>query len=169
MKSTNQLEVIGQNELVNIGKRALGVPAKIDTGAYTSAIWASNIKVGRDGVLKFSLFGPGSKYYTGKVYKRTDFEVAKTTSSSGHVEIRYRVKFPVTIAGHTIRARFSLADRSRHRHPILIGRRTIKHRFLVDVTKKSYNYHTGKNQLNAELQADPYAFYQKHSNQETKK
>jgi len=155
-------EIVGQNELVDIGKRATGVPAKIDTGAYTSAIWASNIKVSRDGVLSFSLFGPGSEHYNGKVYKRTDFTVAETLSSSGHAEIRYRVRLPLTIAGRKIRVLFSLADRSNQRHPILIGRRTIKNRFVVDVTRKSYDYVTGTNKLMRKLEKDPYKFHKKY-------
>ena len=49
--------VIGRNTHVDFGKRAAGVPAKIDTGADGSAVWASNIRVDKNGVLKFSLFG----------------------------------------------------------------------------------------------------------------
>ena len=63
-------EIIGIVELVSIGKRAIDIPAKIDTGADSSSIWASNIRVDKNGVLRFSLFGEGSPYYNGKIYKR---------------------------------------------------------------------------------------------------
>ena len=49
--------IIGSTEHVDFGKRAQKVPAKIDTGADSSAVWASNIRIDKDGVLKFSLFG----------------------------------------------------------------------------------------------------------------
>lgn len=62
-------------EFVDFGKRAQKVPAKIDTGADSSAVWASNIRIGKDGVLVL-LFGKGSPYYNGKIFKRTDYTVA---------------------------------------------------------------------------------------------
>ena len=46
--------VIGSTEFVDFGERAQKVPAKIDTGADSSAVWASNISIDKDGVLKFS-------------------------------------------------------------------------------------------------------------------
>ena len=54
--------IIGSTEFVNFGERAQKVSAKIDTGADSSAVWASNIRIDKDGVLKFSLFGEGSPY-----------------------------------------------------------------------------------------------------------
>ena len=99
--------IIGRNVRVDFGKRAIGVPAKVDTGADSSSVWASNIRVDKDGVLKFALFGKGSPYYNGKIFKRTDFTVAMVRSSSGHEQIRYRTHFTVTIKGRKIKALFN--------------------------------------------------------------
>lgn len=157
------LETVGIVELVSLGKRAVDVPAKIDTGADKSAIWASNIRVGRDGVLRFSLFGEGSPYYSGKVFKRTDFSVSQVRSSNGQSEIRYRTHFTVTIAGRRVKILMSLADRSKNSFSILIGRRTISKKFLVDVSKGSDRLPrfdpTG---LGEELKASPYEFHKKY-------
>lgn len=156
--------IIGIVELVSLGKRAVDVPAKIDTGADSSAIWASNIRVGRDGVLRFSLFGEGSPYFSGKIFKRTDFSVAQVKSSNGQTEIRYRTHFSVTIAGKKIKGLFNLSDRSRNAYKILIGRRTISRKFLVDVSRGAEKMTGGveTKRLERKLQKDPYQFHKKY-------
>lgn len=158
------LPTIGIVELVSIGKRAVDVPAKIDTGADSSAIWASNIRVGRDGVLRFSLFGEGSSYYNGKIFKRTDFSVAKVRSSNGDSEVRYRTHFAVMIAGRRVKILMSLADRSKNEFAILIGRRTITGKFLVDVRKKPplLSLKRKNDGWNEEFKKDPYAFHKRY-------
>ena len=50
-----QLKVIGSTEFIDVAG-IKNVPAKIDTGADSSAIWASNIEMQKNGILKFSLF-----------------------------------------------------------------------------------------------------------------
>ncbi|MDO4774102.1 MAG: RimK/LysX family protein, partial [Candidatus Saccharibacteria bacterium] len=103
--------IIGRNVKVDFGRRAVGVPAKVDTGADSSSVWATKIRVTKDGVLKFCLFGEGSLYYNGKVFKRTDFSVAKVRSSSGHEQVRYRTYFTIALKGRRIKAMFNLSDR----------------------------------------------------------
>ena len=158
------MQIVGIIESVSIGKRAVGVPAKIDTGADRSAIWASKIRVDRDGTLRFALFGEGSPFYNGKVFRRTDFSVTQVRSSNGRSEIRYRTHFVVRIGGRKVRVLMSLADRSRNRFPILIGRQTIAGKFLVDVSRGSTRISSGKvsRALNEEMILDPYAFHKKY-------
>lgn len=159
------LPVIGGVELVSIGKRAVNVPAKIDTGADGSAIWASRVRVGHDGVLRFALFGEGSPYYNGKVFKRTDFSVASVKSSNGISEIRYRTHFTVYIGGRRIKVAMTLADRSRNEYAILIGRRTIVGKFLVDVGKgvtPGTTQISKTEKLNEKLKKDSYIFHKKY-------
>ena len=157
------LPIIGQNTFVSIGPKGLAVPAKIDTGADRSAIWATDIKVKRDGTLTFKLFGPNSKYYTGKIYKRTDFEAAKVTSSNGQSEIRYRTTIRAKIAGRSMLFRFYLADRSRNTYPILIGRRSLYNKFLIDVSQKTVKMpKKPKLGINAQLKQNPYQFHKKY-------
>ena len=52
---SRQLDTIGRSIYIDFGRRATDVPAKIDTGADSSSVWASNIRVDKDGVLTFSL------------------------------------------------------------------------------------------------------------------
>ncbi len=132
-----QHTVIGSKTLVTFPKEKIfDVPAKVDTGADSSSIWASDIQE-VDGTLYFTLFGPKSPYYTGKVIKTTKFTQSRVKNSFGHSEPRYKVQLSAEIEGVKVRVSFTLADRSRNEYPILVGRRTLKNRFLVDVTRSA--------------------------------
>lgn len=157
--------IIGRNVRINFGRRAVGVPAKVDTGADSSSVWATNIRVDKNGVLRFCLFGEGSPYYNGKVFKRTDFSVSRVRSSSGHQQVRYRTHFTVTIKGRRVKAMFNLSDRAENIFPVLIGRRTIAGKFLVDVQQydiEKEQSETATSRLRDELAKDPVAFYKKY-------
>jgi glutathione synthase/RimK-type ligase-like ATP-grasp enzyme len=126
--------MIGSNTFINFPKFGIKkVPAKVDTGADSSSVWASNIAE-KNGKLSFSLFAPNSPFYTGEVINTRDFEISSIKNSFGHTEFRYKVKLSVEIEGRTIKARFTLSNRSENNFPILIGRRTLHGRFLVDVS-----------------------------------
>jgi len=154
---------IGRNAKVDFGRRAVGVPAKIDTGADGSSVWASNIRIDKNGVLKFSLFGEGSPYYNGKVFKRTNYSVAMVTSASGHKIMKYRTHFTIVIKGRKIKALFGLSDRSKHKFPVLIGCRTLRGKFLVDPSKSEIRAKKNdERRYNTESEKDPVAFYKKY-------
>lgn len=160
----NKLEIIGSTEYVSVGKLEK-IPAKIDTGADSSSIWASDIEVKEDGTLTFKLFAEQSPYYTGEVLKSKEYTVSVIRSSNGNEQIRYRTTLPIKIDGHTVKAALTLADRSRNNFPILIGRRTISGRFLVDVSKAEVERppHNPKTKpLNKELNENPYKFHKKY-------
>lgn len=129
--------LIGRVERVSFP--ALGikkVPAKIDTGADASSIWCSKIRVDKS-ELKCVLFAKGSKYYTGETvtFKSKDIGLTRVANSFGHRQLRYKVKIPMEIKGRTIKATFTLTDRSTKLYPILIGRSTLQGKFIVDVSK----------------------------------
>lgn len=111
------------------------VPAKVDTGAYTSSIWASNIRE-ENGILTFVLFAPNSPFYTSKPISISSYQTKPVKNSSGQSEIRYFVFFRMRVEGKIIKARFNLANRSANTYPVLIGRRTLRGKFLVNVSQK---------------------------------
>lgn len=165
----DDISVIGKSRKINIIGHVSGVPAKIDTGADSSAIWASDIHIDEEGKLHFKLFGPGSRHYTGEDIVRTDYKVAQIRSTTGHLQIRYRTHLSIRLGGKKIRSLFNLSDRAKSQYPILIGRRTITGKFHVDVSrggriKKVFNNKT----LNVELQKNPYEFYKKYHDNATK-
>ena len=154
---------IGSNILIDVADFK-DVPAKVDTGADSSAIWASDINVTKNHVLEFKLFGPKSEFYTGESIRTKDFNVAVVRSAHGDEQIRYRTKLSAKINGRKIKILFNLADRSRNQFPILIGRRTIKNKYIVDVSEKAIKHAkiTKTIGLNKKLQQNPYEFHQKY-------
>jgi hypothetical protein len=162
-KKSDKLDIIGSTEYVSIGK-IKNIPAKIDTGADSSSIWASGVKIKKDGTLVYKLFAPKSPYYTGETIESKDYTVSVIRSSNGAEQMRYKTTLPVKIGDHLVRVTFSLADRKRNHFPILIGRRTLSGRFLVDVSKVVVNLPNPKRPkyLNKKLNEDPYKFHEQY-------
>lgn len=158
----SQKTIIGRDAKVSFVGLAEDVPAKVDTGADASAVWASDIFVDKDGILHYKLFDKGSPYYTGEEITTDEYSVAVVKSASGDVVMKYKVKLSIRINGRRIGAVFGLSDRSTHNYPILIGRRTLKGKFIVDVEEKATK--TTKEtkatpKLNEQMREDPYKFY----------
>lgn len=126
--------VIGRVERVDIPDAGItGLPIKIDTGAYRSSIWATNIHE-KDGKLYFTLLGPKSQCYSGIELSTSEYKLVDVESSFGHKQKRYSVFLRVHIAGRTIRSNFTLANRAAKTYPALGGRKMLKNRFIVDVS-----------------------------------
>lgn len=137
LRSKKNMDTIGRAERISFPELGIGnVPAKIDTGADLSSVWATAVKE-KDGVLSFKLFGPKSRLYTGKVIRvnAPDYLLTRIASSFGHKEMRYVVKLQVKLGDRTIKGSFSLSDRSRKTYPVLIGRKLLNGKFLVDVSR----------------------------------
>ena len=137
MNLDNSKTVIGSTEYIDLkSHNVLNVPAKIDTGADVSAIWASDIRVEGDYVV-FKLFGQKSSLFTGEDIRSSGYKKSIVTNTSGKPEKRFKVRLTIRVKGRTIRAWFTLADRSDMVFPVLIGRRTLHNKFIVDVSQKS--------------------------------
>ena len=131
-----KLTHIGIDVLVSFPDEAINnVEAKIDTGADSSAIWASAIEE-NDGELTFKLFDEDSPHYNGKAIKTSDYKVIKVKNSFGDTEKRYKVKLKLLLAGRTINSSVTLANRGKNNYSMLIGKRTLHGKFLVDVSHK---------------------------------
>jgi len=113
-----------------------GIPAKVDTGADKSSIWASNVRL-HGGKLKFNFFAPGSVFYHEKPVVSTVFRTTTVRNSFGHKEFRYKIKLTVKIGNHALTRWFTLADRSHNTYPVLLGKNFLKNKFIVDVSQKN--------------------------------
>ncbi len=130
--------IIGRSErLTFVDLHVHGVPAKVDTGAYRSAVHASNI-IEKDGVVSFTLFG--GHPVCGQMAQNlstADFSKVVVANSFGHREERYDVQLRVKLGPKIFKAKFTLADRSKKIYPILIGRTMLNRRFLVDTNESA--------------------------------
>lgn len=112
------------------------VEAKIDTGAYRSALHYQRLKVRTvDGVkLLTVVFQMGGQRKT-KVFKV--FKRVSVKSSNGETSRRYLISTRVCLGPHTVRAQFTLFDRSDMKYQVLLGRKFLRGRFVVDVSDKN--------------------------------
>lgn len=135
-KAQSLPKTIGSNELVAFPDYELTeVPAKTDTGADSSAVWASNIHL-EDDKLVFNFFAPGSVWYNEEPVVCTVYRSTVVKNSFGVKEFRYKIRLRIKL-GDTVRKRwFSLADRSNNTYPVLLGRNFLKDKFVVDVSSQ---------------------------------
>lgn len=118
--------IVGESEYVKI-------PAKIDSGAFSSSVWASNIhEEGNE--LVFTLLGRGHEQYTGNEIRTKKYQVVTIENSFGKSEKRYGIMLRVRFCGKKVTTFFTLADRSKKIYPVLIGRKLLKGRYIVDVS-----------------------------------
>jgi len=126
------VQTIGRVEPILPPDSGVRVRARIDTGAKTSAIWASNIHV-VDDQLRFMLFDESSENFSGEEIVTNEYTKTVVASSNGMAEVRYKIKLSLVLKGRKIRASFTLSDRSDQVYPVLIGRNVLRGKFVVNV------------------------------------
>jgi hypothetical protein len=134
--------VIGRSEILGFTDLDIrDVPAKTDTGAYRSAVHAKNIVYDEASqTLSFELLGGHPVCGAlGTTVTTKEFNIVTIENSFGDSEKRYEVKLKVKLGPKLFVARFTLADRSKKIYPILLGRKLLNGRFLVDTEESSLN------------------------------
>ncbi|MDR2336537.1 MAG: ATP-dependent zinc protease [Candidatus Nomurabacteria bacterium] len=133
--------IIGRSEEISfVGWGIHDIPAKTDTGAYRSSVHARNIFIDENSLLHFTLLG--GHPICGKMAKEMTSEKYKEVwiaNSFGHGEKRYEVKLQAKLGPKIFSASFTLSDRSKKIYPILLGRKLLNERFLVDPGESSLN------------------------------
>lgn len=129
-KKQHKLKLIGRREYVDFPLLDIRqMEAKIDTGAYTGAIHCEHIELKTISQKQLLFF----KLDNETTYSVEDFLLKKIKNSFGEMEERYVIKTLIKLGGRKIKTYISLSDRGNMRYPVLIGRRLLKGKFLVDV------------------------------------
>lgn len=138
------MKVLGRSDRVNLpGLGLKNIHAKIDTGAYTCSLHCSRAEV-VNGRLEFVLLDDEHPEFTGIIFYFTEFTERHIKNSFGVAEKRFIIHTTVRIFDEDILAEFSLSDRDALRFPILLGRKILRDRFLIDVTKKNLSYRSNR-------------------------
>ena len=131
--------IIGRKETIDLPEWGIkAINAKVDTGAYNSSIHVSSVEeveVDNKKTLEIILLAPGDKGYTGEKINISNYKVKKVKNSFGHIEKRFLIHTTLTLGNHNCQAAFTLSDRAKMKNAVLIGRKVLKGRFLVDVEK----------------------------------
>ena len=134
------LKTLGRSDRVDLpGLGLVNIHAKIDTGAYTSSLHCSRVSI-MDNQLEFVLLDAEHPEFTGMKFRFKKFTQREIKNSFGEVELRYVIKTTVRIFDEVFKTEFSLSDRDKLRFPILLGRKILRHRFVIDVTKKDLSF-----------------------------
>lgn len=137
MPEVNKLKIIGRREYVDFPLLGItSIESKIDTGAYTSTLHCHDIyvkSINNMPTLFFKLLDPSHTKYNEQEQSTTAFTQKHIKSSSGEVEERFIIRTLIVLGGKKIRTSISLTDRASMRYPVLIGRKMIKNKFIINV------------------------------------
>ena len=134
------MKVLGRYDRIDLPDLHLkNIHAKVDTGAYRCCLHCHEVKI-VDGKLQFILLDEQHQGFTGKPFVFDEYEVRDIRNSFGEVETRFVIVTTIKILDEEIKAEFSLTNRGSLRFPILIGRKILRDRFLIDVKKKNLSF-----------------------------
>ncbi|MBN2807380.1 MAG: ATP-dependent zinc protease [Prolixibacteraceae bacterium] len=142
--------IIGRKDLANFPELELeNIAVKIDTGAFTSSIHCDKIEeIEHEGesAIRFQLLDPTHEWYNGKTFVFKKYKLKKIKSSSGHSELRYIIRTKIELFRKIYPVELSLSERGDMKYPVLLGRKLLRKRFLIDPSKQNLSY----NDLNNE-------------------
>ncbi|MBL7980816.1 MAG: ATP-dependent zinc protease [Flavobacteriales bacterium] len=133
---THGKRTIGRLEHIALpGLGVKRVEAKIDTGAYRSALHYQRLRLrtvdGQKHLVVVFQMGGQRRTKVFRVYKRVTVK-----SSNGETSRRYLISTRVRLNGYVVRTQFTLFDRSDMKYQVLLGRKFLRGRFVVDVSGK---------------------------------
>jgi hypothetical protein len=135
---------IGRKDKVDLPNLGLfDIEVKIDTGAYGCALHCHHISVLEEEgkkVLTFKVLDPTHPEYEDKPYFFEEFSDKMVKNSGGDKEHRYTIKLEMIIFGQPWLVEFSLADRKEMKYPVLIGRKFLAKKYIVDVRLKDLSF-----------------------------
>ena len=117
--------------------------AKIDTGANYSVIHCHHVqKIEQDGkeLLQFTLLDPSHPNYNEHVFFAHQYGLKTIKNSFGQTEERFVITTPIILFGKSIETEFTFTDRGNLKYPVLLGRKLLKKRFIVDVGRTNLSY-----------------------------
>ena len=134
------MQILGRYDRVDLPDLGLSyIHAMFVPGAYTCSLHCKTAEV-VDGKLEFILLDQEHPEFTGMRFVFEKFEKRDIKNSFGEVEKRFVIVTSITIFEEVITTEFSLSNRGSLKFPILIGRKILRNRFLIDVKKKNVSF-----------------------------
>jgi hypothetical protein len=134
------MQILGRYDRVDLPELGLSnIHAKIDTGAYTCSLHCHRAEI-VDGKLEFILLDEEHPEFTGMKFSFDKFEKRDIKNSFGEVEKRFVIRTDITIFEEVISTEFSLSNRGSLKFPILLGRKILRDRFLINVKMKNLSF-----------------------------
>lgn len=141
VRKKENMQIIGRKDKADFPEFGFeNIEVKIDTGAYSSSLHCHRIEeveISGKKLLKFRLLDPYHPEYEARDFYAKKYDIKRVKSSTGESETRYFIETTVVLFGEQITTGFTLTDREAMKTPVLLGRKLLRQRFLVDVTKKN--------------------------------
>lgn len=134
MIDTKDKILIGGREVVLFPELNLTLRAKIDTGAKTSSLHATDIQVFEKDTHQWVSFQTLNEAGGTTRSVECEFRVydhRQVRSSNGQAHWRYVIKTQIQLGKFKEQVELTLADRSKMQYPMLLGRAAMKKHFLV--------------------------------------
>lgn len=119
------------------------IDVKIDSGAYTSSIHCSNIEeitVNTENFIRFTLLDPEHPFYNNKEFSTKKYASKLVKSSNGISEKRFMIETEIIMFNMNFPIHLTLSERKDMTFPVLLGRKFLNHKFLIDTTMKDLSY-----------------------------
>lgn len=129
-------EILGRCDIVDFPLFGLkDVKVKVDTGAYSSSFSAYNIRI-ENNLLYFNLLYLGEE----KTYIFEKYSTTEVKSSNGIVELRYVIETDIKIFDIIYPIEMTLTDRTKMNFPVLLGRKFLNKKFIIDTSLINISY-----------------------------
>lgn len=119
------------------------IDVKIDSGAYTSSIHCSNIKeitVDDSTYIRFKLLDPEHDFYNNKEFTFKNYASKIVKSSNGISETRFMIHTEIIMFQKKFPIYLTLSERKDMKFPILLGRKFLNKKFVIDTIKKDLSH-----------------------------
>ena len=138
------MKIIGKTDKADFPELGLtDIDVKIDTGAYTSSIHCHHIKevvLKGQSYVEFEVLDPSHPEYIDKVFRTKRYNKKKVKNSGGRSEQRFFVETNIVMFGEEYPIALSLSERGEMKFPVLLGRKLLNRRFMVDTSKKNLSH-----------------------------
>lgn len=119
------------------------IDVKIDSGAYTSSIHCSKIEEitnDKESFIKFKLLDPEHNFYNNKEFVIQNYSSKLVKSSNGISETRFLIETEIVIFNESFPIHLTLSERKDMKFPILLGRKFLNKKFVIDTAKKNLSH-----------------------------
>lgn len=125
--------IIGAREVIHFPQLGIQLRAKVDTGARTSSLHARNISLleNKQGWIQFTTLDESSGQLREVMCQLPLHDRRKIRSSNGQSEWRYVVQVLMQLGPLQQKIQLTLADRTRMKYSMLLGRSAMKQHLLV--------------------------------------
>lgn len=135
---------IGRTDKADFPELSLhNIDVKIDSGAYTSSIHCTQIKeinVDKKKQLTFNILDENHPLFSNKKFIFENYSSKIVKSSNGIPEKRFMIQTKIIIFNTIFPIYLTLTERREMKFPILLGRKFLNQKFVIDTTMKNLSY-----------------------------